>query len=103
MEFPRVTVSVVTIPPTVESRPNEARSVVAGTEPRTIERARAIVSVIPRASPDEDAIRKPLRTIVAIGRASVRIISIISVCAYRRTHVRRADANAYYNPLRVSV
>ena len=56
--------------------------------------AAPIVDVIPRASADEDAADKPVRTVVTIGRACVRWIRIVAVDANRlRANVGRTDSN----------
>jgi hypothetical protein len=39
----------------------------------------SVVAVIPRARADENAPREPARSVIAIRRASVRIVAIISV------------------------
>jgi len=59
-----------------------------------------IVAVVPRTGADEDSSRKPTRAIVAIGRAGVGRICIVSVGADRgRTNVARADSDANGNAL----
>jgi len=59
-------------------------------------------SVEPRASPDEDAASKPVGTVVAVRRASVRIVSVVSVRACRR-YADRTDSNSHCDlRLRVS-
>ena len=45
----------------------------------------------PRASPNEDATRKPFRVIVAVGGALVRRDIVVSV----RTHRRNSDLDVY--------
>jgi hypothetical protein len=47
------------------------------------------ISVIPRAGADEYAASEPVRTVVAIRRASVRVISVVAVRA------NRSRANSY--------
>ena len=44
----------------------------------------AVVAVIPRTGADEHATYKPARTVVAIGRAGVRIIAVVTIGADRR-------------------
>src|SRR6185312_1414092 len=63
----------------------------------------AIVAIIsPRMSPiraipgprsDKYAIHEPIRAVVAVRRASVRIVAVVSVCAGRRRSVIAIDAN----------
>jgi hypothetical protein len=71
---------------------------VAANESAPVESASAIT--VPGASADEDAAREPLRPVIAVGSAGVRIIIIVAVRAYRRganifrTAVYR-DADAY--------
>ena len=60
-----------------------------------------IVAVIPGASPDKHATDEPLRTVVALRCASVRIIGMVAVGAHgRRTDISGSDANP--NPNRNS-
>jgi hypothetical protein len=58
---------------------------VAATEPVAISAA----PVIPRANADEEATVKPAGTVVAIRRASIRIIGVIAPLAIRRAVVSR--------------
>jgi hypothetical protein len=51
----------------------------------------AIVAVIPRACTDEHTAREPAGPIIAIGRASVRIISVVTVGTNRRGSYARRD------------
>lgn len=46
--------------------------------------APATTPSVPRACANEDASHKPVRSVVAIGRTSIRIISVVAVGAYRR-------------------
>ena len=46
----------------------------------------------PRA--DKDSVREEARTVVAVGRASIRIVGVISVSTGRRTSHTDADANS---------
>ena len=63
------------------------------------------IAVVPRACADEDATDKPIRTVVAIGRARVRRIRVIPIGANRRcaniggtdSHRHRADCDANAN------
>ena len=73
--------------------------------PSTVIRApiktRPIVAVIPRTSPDKHATDEPLRTVIALRCASVRIIGIVTVGAQRRrTDISGSDADP--NPNRNS-
>lgn len=71
-------------------------------QPMSPERAKAraaeeSVSAKPRARANKDAAGKPARSVVAIGRARVGVISVITVGAHRsRTNITRA-ANSYAN------
>src|SRR6266852_8815378 len=52
-------------------------------------------SVVPGACADKDPVSEPARAIVAVGRASIRIVWVISVSADRRSsHVAIAGAEA---------
>src|SRR5690242_10693988 len=58
----------------------------------------------PWASADKDAIRKPIRPIVAIRRAGVGVIAIIAVSTNRsRADVRRSDSHTDHHALRVRI
>jgi len=53
---------------------------------------------VPRAGTDEHSATKPLRTVVAVGCAGIRIIIVIPVLTHRRpAHVARShsDGNSY--------
>ena len=66
----------------------------------------SIVAMEPRARADENTAPKPIRAVVAIGRAGIGIVSIVTVGTYgsRADDVCRAtNANADYNPLRVRI
>src|SRR5579864_372819 len=63
-----------------------------------------VVPVVPRAGANEDAVCKPLRTPIAIGRAFIRIVRIVAkltngrpVVVIVRRAVRRADLHAERN------
>ena len=66
----------------------------------------SVVAVEPRSSSDENAACEPLRAVVAVGRACIRVVSIVAVGTdgCRADDVCRA-ANAYadYNSLRVCI
>jgi hypothetical protein len=55
-----------------------------GVAARIVAAVTVIPTVVPRARSDEDAVSKPLRPVVAIGSARVRIVSVIAVRAHRR-------------------
>jgi hypothetical protein len=58
--------------------------------------AMAPVSVIPRACTDKYAVYKPVRTVVAVRRAGIRIVVIVSIGAHRRTcRIRGTDPNTH--------
>ena len=54
-----------------------------------VEAPMSIKSVEPRSRADEDSTDKPIRAVVAVGRASVRIIIVVAVGANRRRAVVR--------------
>ncbi len=52
--------------------------------------------VIPRARADKRAAYKPVRTVIAVGRASIRIIVVVPIVADRRTsRVSGTDPNSH--------
>ncbi len=52
-------------------------------------------AVVPRARADKDSAGKPVRAIVAVGCASIRIIRVIAVSAsWRASHIARANAHS---------
>ena len=56
--------------------------------------------VIPRPRADKHAADEPIGTVIAVRRASVRIIAVVSVGAYwRRPNVSRANSYANDHPL----
>lgn len=70
-------------------------------EASTIEAGMAKIRVVPRADADEHAVHKPLGPVIAVRRAGVRIIIIITIRANRRwTDVSRANSYANDHPLR---
>lgn len=71
--------------------------VAAPAEVTVVEAPSSIVAAAkPRPGANEDAAREPVRPVVAIGRARVRIISIVAVRAHRRTvHGARIHWAAY--------
>jgi hypothetical protein len=61
-------------------------------------------TVEPRASSDEDATGEVARTVVAVRRAGIRVIPIVSVGADRsRADIARTDAHADCDALGISV
>src|ERR1700724_307229 len=50
---------------------------------------------VPGACADKDPIREPTRTVVAVGRAAIRIVRVIAVSADRRSSHITAKANAH--------
>ena len=78
---------------------------IAGTtvEAATTVKAGASVeaSVKPRASSDKEATGEPARTVVAVRRAGVRVISVVTVSADGSfTYIAGADSNADRHSLR---
>src|ERR1700683_4812109 len=79
----------------------------------SVEPASIVSAPAPRTDADKQAAVEPLRTVVTIRRAGVRIIIIVTVSACRWAHIRRpahirsearsAEANAYGNALCVCV
>ncbi len=61
-----------------------------------VETARPIVSVIPGASADKYAANKPVRPVIPVWSASVRIIAVVSIRANRRRPDAR-DNRSYAN------
>jgi hypothetical protein len=56
--------------------------------------ARSVVAVIPRTRPDEHAVHKVIRSVIAVRGARIRIISVIAVSAdWRWSHVTIHWAN----------
>jgi hypothetical protein len=81
-----------------EPGPVEAPSVEPGPiKPAPVEAARPVEAMEPGASADENAANKPIRPIVAVGRARIGVISIVAISAYGRradVAVTRADSDA---------
>ena len=83
---------VVTIESTAEAR--------ASKEPRIKERPSA-ESVEPWAGADKHAIDEPVRAVVAVWRARVRVIIIVAVGTYGRwANIGRAHSHAHNHSLR---
>lgn len=60
-------------------------------------------TVKPRSRTDENSAGKPARSVVAIRRARVRVISIVSILAHRRCSYvpRRSESYAHHDSLRL--
>jgi hypothetical protein len=56
--------------------------------------AMAPTPAVPRADAEEDAIVKPLRPVIAVGRAGVWVIPVVAVGADRRRTVSGSDADS---------
>lgn len=68
----------------------------------------AAVAVEPRARADEDSTGEPLRAVVAVRRARIRVIRVVTVGARRSwavsrtdSHCDRANSDAYCDSLRI--
>ena len=71
---------------------NRARSVEAGAAPIT---RMTPIAVIPRTSADEHAANEPLRAVITVGGASIRVIRIVAVGAdRRRTYDSRPNSHS---------
>jgi hypothetical protein len=87
-------------PASATPRPTPARTTVPWTSVPPVSHAPAPQpsrTVEPWPSSNKDAAHKPVRTVVAIRRAGVRIVSVISVRTARRTncHADRPDSDAH--------
>jgi hypothetical protein len=60
---------------------------------------RTVEPVEPGASADKDSAYKPLRAVVAVGRASIGVIPIVAVVTHRRdvASIHRANPDANHN------
>jgi hypothetical protein len=99
----------------VRSTAVEAADCAASCEPATVKATTATVepapeststesTVEPRASSDEDATGEVARTVVAVRRAGIRVIPIVSVGADRsRADIARTDAHADCDALSIGV
>ena len=85
--------------PAYEARAaNEATAIKAA----SVESTRTVEAMEPRAGTDEDAACEPVRAVLAVGRASVGVIAIVSVRADRRgTVVSWANAYTDHHSLRI--
>lgn len=62
----------------------------------------AVISMEPRASPNEESVCEPIRSVIAVWRTSVGIIVIVTIGANRsRADVCRAHSNADYHSLSI--
>jgi hypothetical protein len=104
--------SKVTAEPTAfESSSVEAAAIEAWTlvkpapvEATSVEPARSVVATEPRSRSDKDAAGKPVRPVVAMRRARIRVIAVVPVRAGRRYPIAvnwRADSNTDYDSLRM--
>jgi hypothetical protein len=91
----------------IEPATCEAGPVVASTiESWPVEPMWSVETMKPRARANEYPSSKPIRAIVSVRRAGIRVISIVAVRADRRgTHVpvSRPDSHADYHSLRIRV
>jgi len=62
-----------------------------------IEAGTSIVAVIPRAGADENSVDEPVRPIVAIRCASIGVIPVVAISAYRGVTVTAANSNGNPN------
>ena len=68
--------------------------VVAAVVIRAPEVTRPVVSVVPGPGSDEDSAHEVLRTVVSVWRTRVRIVTVVSVRADRRSgNITRTDIN----------
>jgi len=81
--------SAKTVPPAYKGMLVEARA--------PIETGPPIIAMVPRAGPNEDSADEPVRTVVAIGCASVRVIPVVAIGAYRGVTVTAANSNGNPN------
>lgn len=82
----------IMIPVAMPATSVEASAIPAGMTP---------IPVVPRAHANEYAVHEPLRAVIAIGRAGVRIIIIVAVSANRgRPNISWPYSNAHNDSLR---
>jgi hypothetical protein len=87
--------AVITVP-----MPVAIAGMIAVAVPRMPIKAMAIIAVVPRARANEDAVHEPVRPVIPIRSAGVRIVAIISIRTNRRRpHTRDywSNANAHRN------
>ena len=100
------TAEAITIVPASEIAIPAIIEIAATVKPRTAIKipGAAIKAVEPWAGADKNASGEVTRPVVAVRRAPVRIISIVTVLAHRGwTYVGRANANADHDSLRMCV
>jgi hypothetical protein len=79
-------------------------AIVAPVAMAPISRASIDATMEPRASAYEDAAGEPARTVIAVGRARVRVIRVVAISADGSwSDVAWADSHAHDNPLCMSV
>jgi hypothetical protein len=79
-------------------------AIVAPVAMAPISRASIEATMEPRASAYEDAAGEPARTVIAVGRACVRVIRVVAVGAEGSwSDVAWADSHAHDNPLPMGV
>src|SRR6266446_4231078 len=84
-----------------KTMPNKTTSLKSASFISVIKVATVVASVIwtipavPGASADKDPVREPTRSIVAVGRATIRIVRVITIRADRRASYIAAKANAH--------
>jgi hypothetical protein len=80
----------------------EITSIAASIVTTTVVTAAAVKAMEPWASADKDTACEVVRTVVAVRRASVRVVAIVAILADRRCiAVARTDSNADNHSLRV--
>jgi uncharacterized protein related to proFAR isomerase len=80
----------------------EITSIAASIVTTTVVTAATVKAMEPWTSADKDTACEVVRTVVAVRRASIRVIPVVAVGANRsRTVVGRADPNAYNHSLRM--
>jgi hypothetical protein len=59
----------------------------------------SVEAVVPRASTDKDSTNEPSRTVIAVRRARIGIVAVVTVCTcWRGSDVSWADCDANRNP-----
>jgi hypothetical protein len=88
----------------VEAAPPVIASAIEPVAPIVSVPAVAPSPAVPRADAEEDAVLKPLGTVVSVRRARVRSIGVVAVRAHRRRAVvhRRSDPYADHHSLCLS-
>jgi len=91
----RLTVSIKTT--SIKTSSFKAASLESAVKVATIVAASVVwmsPAVVPGASADKDPVHEPVRTVVAVGRATIRIVRVIAVSTDRRASHITAEANA---------